>query len=290
MFLDNGRQQYPHNGRRGSGYSSGKKHEREIDSGYATSRVCRDDRKRLSSIPPPPPLASPLDRSQYVTDEDQPYRYGNTGPHGYHSRKLAYEGHSITHLHPPPVVSPSYPSHFHQYHGGYISVPPIPTPHQQNRYKNSDNTGYCDGQVYSNGWGYQPLEEHCRSEHRDWNRETQRRSTSVPTAEVGAARRNSLSESNTQGHDQEQQLRKVSDTHFGEKDLVAVKKATVSKTTLRDKGSLLRELELLRFTPKVTAGAHMRRFERMVELAYPGVSSAKKWSTTSTLIYCCSFC
>ncbi|KAF8462294.1 hypothetical protein BDZ91DRAFT_828605, partial [Kalaharituber pfeilii] len=39
----------------------------------------------------------------------------------------------------------------------------------------------------------------------------------------------------------------------------------------------IRELEQLRFTPKVTAGAHMKRFERLVALAYPNVSGAGKW-------------
>ena len=87
-----------------------------------------------------------------------------------------------------------------------------------------------------------------------------------------------MSTSGTQGHGREQVLQGENDAHLGQNGSsksVVERKAT-APPPLRQKGNPLQELERLSFTPKVTAGAHIRRFERLVATAYPGVSSAGK--------------
>ena len=101
---------------------------------------------------------------------------------------------------------------------------------------------------------------------------------------AGASRRNdsSASSSRGRGHGKEKERKKIAERPGHERK----SSRTVEKSSsVGQKGNPLRELEQLRFTPKVTAGTHMRRFERLVGMAYPGVSSGGKWYVLFAPIY-----
>ncbi|KAF8443342.1 hypothetical protein BGX38DRAFT_1095775 [Terfezia claveryi] len=166
-------------------------------------------------------------------------------------------------------------THPHQYRYYIPPGPPLPPIPPRDSFQEPRTQDYYGGHAGTGRYYHHSEKETSRAE-KDVHRWSLPAVVAAEAAHASASRQNdsSTSGSGGHGHGKEKERKKIVERPGHERK---GSRPVEKSSSVGQKGNPLRELEQLRFTPKVTAGTHMRRFEKLVGMAYPGVSSGGKW-------------
>jgi len=262
---------------------TGKKPRGSQGSHHHTSYRCGHKRiPRPVHVPTIPPRAPLIDPYQYVTDDEgsSPHEYSPTPDRHYTHAQNSEYNHSQFPTALPQAMNDrhpvTYPDPYTSHIPSGLSLPPIDIS-SQNSFQKPRSQGYYGGHGGA-GRYYDQREKEIQQVGKDMRRWPPCAVAAPEAAHAGALRRNgsSASSSRGHGHGKEKERKEIPERPANERKSSRLVENCCS-VGAREQGNPLRELEQLRFTPKVTAGTHLRRFERLAGMAYPGVSSGGKW-------------